>query len=992
MIRDVDAERWRRAGTVFHELVDLDETSRSERLMQLGNSDPELRTAVEALLAGDAAADDALPAPGFGLGALSKQGLAIDERTIEGMTIGRFRIREQIAWGGMGVVYRADDTELHRSVALKFPLLDTSVSESSRALTLREARAAGALDHSNLCPIYDVGESDVGPFFVMPLYRGETLKERIARATVDIGEALAILEQLAAGLSCAHDAGIVHCDIKPGNIMLLPDGTVKLLDFGLARAVAAESPGTSSLVGTIHYMSPEQIRNEPVDARADLWALGVILYEMLAVSRPFVGDSSDAIIDAVLESEPPRLGSTISPAARALVSGLLAKEPERRLQRASDVTRAIAVARLELEPPTFRRRRRRRSAVALGALVGIGILAAALWIRTPTTLVSSGKLAPHDTLVLADVEVAGLDPSTSPALTTFVRQEFADSKGVALMSTSDLRSALERMRQRPGARITPELAREIGLRERLRAILRGSVSQLPAGYLVTLRLIESETGNELASTTSTAVNAERDLLPALSRASRELRHRIGESTRRATRASSPERKPLTTTSLEAARLLWARQIPPPPVPERIATARKSIRLDSAFAYAWMSVGTMLSWTHYRSAALDSAFTMAYRFRENVTLMERAQVSSTYWLYVQRDRRSSQAELESALKLDTTIYRVVPLNLAEVLIETRQFERAELFARRIEHWKTVGSAVASALVRAQVAQGKYASAESTITRLRPSIKAIDPGAAALRRVILLNTLRFDSAEVLLAQMPEQDAAAEWPAHYRLRDRIGDGHRFEARVDSSTAAVAAAAGARFDPSPGRALALAREALWLDNAPAAAAVNLDKHWRGTPAIHDIQDRIEGAEAAALYAAAGRVAKARELLDIVDSGADTIAKRATYEYRQGALAEIALAEGKFTEAMRLFRASDFAADGLPTSACAVCILPSLARVSERAGWTDSAQVFWNAYVTQPSIERLRTDQWFLLRAYRRLAALATARGDARSATLYRGKLAALR
>jgi hypothetical protein len=536
------------------------------------------------------------------------------------------------------------------------------------------------------------------------------------------------------------------------------------------------------------------------------------------------------------------------------------------------------------------------------------------------------------------------------------------------------------------------VAREIGRRDGARAVVSGSISPLASGYLVTLRLIESETGNELASDTATAVSAEHELLPALSRAGMGLRRRIGRSSHDSTSAALVRRRPLTTTSLEAARLMWSRQ-PLPPPSERIALARASIRLDTAFAYAWMSVGNMLAWTQYRSSALDSAFTMAYRFRDNATLMERSNIGSLYWWNVQRDRRTAQAELEAGLRTDTTLFGAVALNLTELLNETQQFERSEAFGRRIEKWSTVRSAVSSALVRSQVAQGKYAAAESTVMRLRPPRTPNDLGMISLRTTIALGELRFDSAGALLKRIPMSNATSSISANlYRLRGRVSDAHRMDGWLDSSTAASAAAGGARFDPMPGRALTRAREALWLDHDRAVAVRHLDWQWRTKSQVHDIQDRIEGMNAAALYAAAGRPAMARNLLATFENGADAIARRSTYEHEQAALAEIALAEGRFTDAMRLFRASDLGADGLPARPCAVCVLPHLARVAERAGWSDSARVFWDGYVNRPAIDRLSTDQWFLPAAYGRLAAFASARGDSATAAKYRAQLARLR
>jgi len=984
VIRSVPDDRWREAGALFHELVELNEPTRSERLARIGDTDPELRAAVEALLAADASAEAALPVPGFGLGPLS-DAEPTDALGLTAQTIGRFRVLEQIAWGGMGVVYRAEDAQLQRTVALKFPLLDRGVSDSARATILREARAAGALDHPNLCPIYDIGESSAGPFFVMPLYRGETLKDRIARAApLSVSEALAILEQLAAGLACAHTKGIIHCDIKPGNIVLLPDGTVKLLDFGLARAIAADASAAEPLIGTVAYMSPEQLRREPVDARADLWAMGVILYEMLCGGRPFVGDGARKIADAVLASEPPRLGTrgVVVPAAvQDLVNTLLAKDPRSRMQTAAELARATAAARHGVDRAPSRLMTRRRIAAAAGVGAAVGLVAIWLSLRSPATLIGSGKLAWGDTIVLADFQVPGPDSANAPALNNVLRGGFGDSKAVSLMPSGDVSSALKRMGRPAGTAISPDVAREIAQRKQLRAVLSGSISPLGTGYLVTLRLTEPRTGNELALSNARATRGEPDLLSALAQAGGAIRRAIGEAPRAARVAPAQRRGLLTTTSLDAARLV-ASINPSMPNSERIALLRQATRLDTAFAYAWMSIGNMLSWNDYRGAERDSAFTMAYRFRDNLPLMERAQVSHFYWSQVQRDRRRAITELQSALALDTTIDYVVPLNLLLLLVETRQFEYAETFGRQIERWKTAGPGATGDLVRAQVALGKYTAAESTIARRRSLRGASDLGSIAPERLIQLSQLHFDSAEVILHRMLR--AEDQLAALSRLRGNLPEAHRLEARVDSKRAADAAAVGARFDSMPGLALTLAREALWLVQDSAAAIAHLDRQWATSPPIHDIQDRIEGMQAAALYAAAGRPARARSLIERFDKGADTIAKRAIYEHQQAALAEIAVAEGNFTEAMQRFRASDLAADGLPAGPCAVCVLPHLARVAERAGWSDSARVFWEAYVSRPAIERLSTDQWFLASAYASLARIASTRRDREAEAMY--------
>ena len=279
----MESERWRAVRALFDEVVDLSPAARAERLAE---QDPELRRAVEALLAADPEAEEYLAGLMF---ALPAQG---DPLGLSGRAVSHFRVLQLLGSGGMGVVYAAEDTRLQRSVALKVPFPQFQLDPSAKARFLNEARSAGALDHPSLCSIYEVGETADGlPFLAMALYRGETLKTRLMREPpLTIAAMLEIARQIVAGLSAAHQAGIVHRDLKPGNVMLLPDGGVKILDFGLAKVRDQSVTGSGRVLGTAAYMAPEQIRGDPVDGRADLWALGVLVYEMSAGRQPFRGE------------------------------------------------------------------------------------------------------------------------------------------------------------------------------------------------------------------------------------------------------------------------------------------------------------------------------------------------------------------------------------------------------------------------------------------------------------------------------------------------------------------------------------------------------------------------------------------------------------------------------------------------------------------------------------------------------------------------------
>jgi serine/threonine protein kinase len=339
----VNAQRWGELQLAFNELTEMDESGRADRLARLAIGDPELHRAVAALLQADAEADARLaPIDSALFGASCRS----DALGLAGRTVAHFRLHEALGSGGMGAVYRADDTRRGRAVALKFLLPHHNLDSSARARFLREANAIAMLDHPNLCTVYEFGTTDDGRLFMaLALYDGETLRSRLGRdGRVSVREAVEIARQIAAGLHAAHSAGFVHRDLKPANVMLLPDGSVRILDFGLAKARDHSLSTTSVRLGTVSYMSPEQIRAGEIDGRADLWALGVVIYEMLTGRKPFRGDERISIADAILHHapEPPSMYRHALPdALDGLVLRLLQKDRTRRHATAEDLLREL---------------------------------------------------------------------------------------------------------------------------------------------------------------------------------------------------------------------------------------------------------------------------------------------------------------------------------------------------------------------------------------------------------------------------------------------------------------------------------------------------------------------------------------------------------------------------------------------------------------------------------------------------------------------------
>jgi serine/threonine-protein kinase len=311
-----------------------------------------------------------------------------------GQTISHYKIVEKLGGGGMGVVYKAQDLKLDRFVALKFLPQQFGADEEERKRFEHEAKAASALDHNNICTIYEIGESEEDQMFiVMAYYEGETLKKKIEHGPLPIDQAMDIALHVAQGLSRAHEAGIIHRDIKPANIMVTNRGEVKIVDFGLAKLGGQTIlTKTGTTLGTVAYMSPEQARGESVDARTDVWSLGIVLYEMITGQRPFRGEYDQAVIYGILNEEPaplPAAGHTPL-ALERIVSKSLAKDREARYQGAGEMAvdlmqlaesgRSTNLSSHRMNMPT---RRKLPVRAALGVIVLLAALAAVLWIFRP---------------------------------------------------------------------------------------------------------------------------------------------------------------------------------------------------------------------------------------------------------------------------------------------------------------------------------------------------------------------------------------------------------------------------------------------------------------------------------------------------------------------------------------------------------------------------------------------------------------------------------
>ncbi len=516
MKRDMDARRWGEIQHTFDAIVELDFAERGDRLTAIGSTDSELRAAVESLLMADSDAVDRLDA--FEAQLRASPASPVDPLGLIGRTISHFRVLELLGMGGVGIVYRAQDLRLNRAVALKFLLPPYSFDEVAKARFLREGHAAAALDHPNLCTIYEIGTSDNGWLFIaMSLYEGETLRNRLDReGPLPVRAILAIGRQIALGLQAAHAAGIVHRDLKPGNVMLLPNDDIRILDFGLAKARDQSVTDSGAILGTPSYMAPEQVRGDAVDPRADLWALGVVLYQMLTGRKPFAGEREVAIAHAILHDDVPPFPIDADDAAarlKDLILRMLEKDPKDRPRSAGEIVEMLEAANepsgntKRLLAIAARKHNRPRVRALLLSMVAITLVILSAWWKWPSQPASDERL-----VAVLPFRVGGADPSLR-----YLREGMIDLLAAKLTGTTrvaDARSLLPAWRAAGGGESSDidraagiQLAHKLGAQ----AVLLGEVTG--SGERVTLHAsLVNVNGGESRNAT---VEGRQDSIPVL---------------------------------------------------------------------------------------------------------------------------------------------------------------------------------------------------------------------------------------------------------------------------------------------------------------------------------------------------------------------------------------------------------------------------------------------------------------------------------------------
>ena len=614
-----------------------------------------------------------------------------------GKKVSHYRILQVLGGGGMGVVYKAEDLKLGRKVAVKFLPAEMAGDTKAFERMEREARAASALEHPNICPIYELGEQEGQPFIVMQLLEGQTLQEKIESASqqkkLPANEILEVALQIVTGLEAAHAKSIIHRDIKPANIFITHRGEVKILDFGLAKIVeqdhttnllawkestltetSASSAPTSAFtnlrltrtgttMGTAHYMSPEQVLGETLDARTDVFSFGLVLYEMATGRRAFPGETAAVVHDAILRQTPrpihdlnPELAAGFEP----IIIKAIEKDRGLRYQTAADMRADLTRLKRDLQSELGSVAVSGKTVLTHASVAALGkAWKIALPVLVVALLVAGGlyyrlrhqseRLTEKDTIVLADFANSTGDAVFDDALKTALSVSLRQSPFLNTLSDSEVTKTLKLMTLPADTKLTSEIARELCQRAGSKAYIAGAIGSLGTEYVLGLTAVNCQSGDLLAQEQVTAGSKEK-VLDALGKAASKLRTELGESLATVQKFDVPLQQ-ATTPSLEALRAmsLGRKEANEKGDAAALPYHQRAVELDPNFAMAYTAVGADYSNLGQLERA-NEYYGKAFQLRDHASERERLAITADFYLNVtgelDKAAQTYQEEIES----------------------------------------------------------------------------------------------------------------------------------------------------------------------------------------------------------------------------------------------------------------------------------------------------------------------------------------------------------
>ena len=670
----MESERWQQIKELYLAASEHEESERHLFLAEACGEDSALLSEVESLLACKAESKDFIESPALEVAAklLAEDWVRRDDLSELDFSAfskngSRYRILEKLGAGGMGVVYKAEDAMLNRMVALKFLspvspdfssgnvlLPGVQYDRSTLERAIREARASSALDHPNICTVYEVNQYEGHPFIVMQFLTGRTLKHEIDGKPLSTDRIIDLGIQIAGALNAAHTAGIIHRDIKPANIFVTDFGEAKILDFGLAKLVAhgpiaevsaeisvddvpaarLSEPAHSHsgrLLGTTFYMSPEQILGKTVDARTDLFSFGVVLYEMATGRLPFTGETAVAVSGSILEDKPASpaaLNPELPGELKCIIDKALYKDREARYQTAAELRDDLKRLQMEsAEHAVYASRVRKRWPLTVAA-VTVFLVAVLLVGYFHFRARRSSALTEQDTLVLADFNNATGETIFDGTLKQALRAQLEQSPFLNVLPDQKTTQALRYMGRPGDTKLTGDVAREVCLRTGGKAFVGGSISSLGNHYLILLQAVNCQTGEAVGNQEAEAESREK-VLRALGDATTKLRARLGESLATIQKYDTPAEA--TTASLQALQSysLGITAKNTDNESRAIPFFKRAIELDPNFAMAYARLGIAYFNFHEPTRGAD-VISKAYELRERVSEREKLYIESHYY--------------------------------------------------------------------------------------------------------------------------------------------------------------------------------------------------------------------------------------------------------------------------------------------------------------------------------------------------------------------------